>query len=520
MVIGGGWLYIGWRRALPQMGYLELFCRNYSKFSGNLQVAQRFQLKRFGPGRIRMGHQVLFSRLSLGLEMGLRLLELQALFLPLLISSPLLFVGQERLWYRLMVRVLRMGGPAFVKLGQWAASRPDVLPPALCTELGALHSKAPAHSLTWTQHILREAGLSGMLSAIDSEPVGSGAVGQVYRGVSVDGKVVAIKVLHPGVEEQVRLDLALLTLAAQLIDRLPGLAWLQLPEETKYFRHAMFQQLDLRYEAYTLTRFRRNFRASPLVSFPEPLAATQHCLIESFEGGLPIGAFTRVPDGPGSPCSALKKELASRGLQAFLQMLLWDNLVHADLHPGNMLVKFPTNPTVNTVSDAVKAYSEGHAATLVFLDTGLVTELSAKDHVNFTDLFKALVFHGDGALAGRLIIERAPENAAQYVKDPDGFCLALDQLVRPVFAGPQALLHLSDFAISPLLLHTFDLVREHHVHLHGAYTNLVMSMVCVEGLGRQLVPQLSLRPLLLSAGLQYLATSLAKTVTETVEPFL
>jgi aarF domain-containing kinase len=490
-----------------------------------MTVAQGVRLRRYAVRR-RGGHEVLFERLSSGLYVGLRLVQLQAIFVPLGVLSPMLLAGRHgrRLWYQLAVWALRLGGPTFVKLGQWAGTRPDLLPPELCRALGELHSQAPEHGMAWTRLAFRQAfgaTLDEAFAHVDAAPVGSGSVAQVYRARSRTGRLVALKVLHPGVHAQVALDLQLLGLVAGLAHRLPPLAWLQLPAEMAYFRQAMEQQLDLRFEAYTLARFRRNFARSGLAAFPEPLAAARDVLVESFEQGAPIALFTQAR--PGEPHWArMQRDLAQKGLQAFLQMLLWDNFVHADLHPGNMLVAFPDGPPVQSPEEALAAYAAGRRPALVFLDTGLVTELARQDFANFTDLFRALVFRADGRLAGRLLIERAPGDAPTRVIDADAFCDSLHRLVRPVFAagGPTGRLTLTDLAISPLLLQTFDLVRAHHVHLQGAYTNLVMSLVCVEGLGRQLAPQLGLRPLLLSAGLQYLATSLAKTVTETVEPFL
>jgi len=523
--------YFGWRKTvLPRLGYLEIFCRNYSKFSDRTVVAQRVRLGRYSKWRgRRVGHELLFDRLSASLYVSLRLAQLQAIFIPLLLFSPLVLSERSRsAWYRLAVWSLRQAGPAFVKLGQWAATRPDLLPPAFCQVLSGLHSRAPEHSIAWTRMALEEAGLDGVFDWLESKPVGSGSVAQVHRARQrKDGRLVALKVLHPGVAEHVHLDLQLLSIMAAMAHRLPTLAWLQLPSEIAYFQQAMEQQLDLRFEAYTLARFRRNFSSSRglRVSFPEPLASSRQVLVESYEAGLPIGELTKPSYEEDPGWRAMKTELAESGLKAFLQMLLWDNLVHADLHPGNMLITFPTcKDTVSSAEDAHRAYLKGHRPSIVFLDTGLVTELSGRDFDNFTDLFRALVFHADGHLAGRLMIERAKgQDASKHVRDPEGFCQAMQDLIHPVFshaAKGRHLMDLQSFAISPLLLRTFDLVREHHVHLEGAYTNLVMSLVCVEGLGRQMAPGLSLRPLLLSAGLQYLATSLAKSVTETVEPYL
>lgn len=512
-------LYLAWRKGTGRLRHIEAISQRFSKFSGQKSVGQGLYLKRYA--RREMTPQILLRSLSSVVYGGARLLELQLLFLPLFATAPLLYID-EVLWFRILRATLRMAGPSFIKLGQWAATRPDLLPLGLCRVLAELHSRAPCHSLAWSREAFRRSfgvGIESIFSEFDPEPLGSGSVAQVHRAV-MHGDEVAVKILHPHVHELFHVDLQLLATAARCLHAIPTFTWLHLPEEIAYFSRAMQQQLDLRYEAYTLSRFGRNFASSSAVAFPRPLLSSQEVLVESLETGLPIGFFTQAacsdPEWP-----AIKEEIALGGLRAFMQMLLWDNFVHADLHPGNVLVKFPGYKGDITDPEALcRAYRVGCHPTLVFLDTGLVTELSRRDFTNFTDLFKALVFKADGALAGQLIIERGPPGAATQVLDPPGFYSGMDSLVAPVFSKSSALMHLESFAISPLIFKTFDLVRQHHVRLEGAFTNLVMSLACIEGIGRDLSPQLNLRPLLLSAGLQYLASNIAQTVVETVDPFV
>lgn len=521
-------IYFAWRRALPRLGYLEIFSSNFSKFQSNKTVGRKFTLKRYAGGvpAGMVGHRLILRRISTGFFIVARLLQLQLVFLPAAASLPILLIeGRRHVWYELVVRLMKMAGPTFIKLGQWAATRPDLLPPDLCRILGQLHSRAPEHSLSWTRNIIRKSfgvELEDVFETFDGDPIGSGSVAQVHRARTKDGQDVAVKVLHPDVSELFQVDLELLNLLANLVHRIPAFTWLHIPEELSYFRSAMQQQLDLRFEAYTLAVFRRNFSQSKSVSFPEPIASAREVLVESYEDGLPISFFTRnKSDDPVWP--KMKNDVASCGLEAFLQMILWDNFVHADLHPGNMMVKFPDCPTglPRTSEEACLAYSRGYKPVLVFIDTGLITELSSKDFTNFTDLFKALILRADGYLAGQLILERGPSFGSPDVIDPEGFCRGMESIVAPIFSHrSHTLIHLENFSISPLVFKTFDLVRGHHVRLEGAFTNLVMSLICVEGVGRELTPQLSLRPVLLSAGLQYLATNIAKTVTETVQPYI
>lgn len=238
-----------------------------------------------------------------------------------------------------------------------------------------------------------------------------------------------------------------------------------------------------------------------------------------------------------------------------MQMLLWDNFVHADLHPGNIQVCFlerapagrliaaftavkrfaqrlltpgPLDLSADAAVPVLKRPDETDAAflervsaaqrpcqpQLVFLDCGLVTELSPRDFQNFTDLFKALVIDGDGRAAGRLMIERSPVEFRDCVRDPDAFCDGLSQLVEPFFSQPSRrrrllLLNpdassLTNLRMDLTLARLFSLCRQHHVRIDPAFTNLLMSLLCVDGLGRMMAPKMDLRPLLVEGALQYL----------------
>lgn len=233
--------------------------------------------------------------------------------------------------------------------------------------------------------------------------------------------------------------------------------------------------------------------------------------------------------------------MAVGGFRSFMQMLLWDNFVHADLHPGNIMIGFvrdplegwnpllkrlaigagvigrflqrivtpgplPPDPLQPIITDARDPHAH---AQLVYLDCGLVSQLGPRDFQNFTDLFKCLVLEGDGVKAGQMIIERSPQPG---VIDADGFCEQLSELlVKPVFK-PTTLVtrsRLNTLRLDRILNELFRLCREHRVRLDPAFTNLVMSLLCVEGLGRKLAPEMDLKPLLAEAALQFLVRDIS-----------
>lgn len=469
--------------------------------------------------------------MQLGMPIGIlgRMLRLALIFGPCaMLAAPLYGHGgadSRRLANRLIFWSLQVAGATFIKLGQWASTRPDLLPGDLCTVLSGLHTQAPAHAMAWNRAVIRgEFGreLEELFCEFCKEPVGSGTVAQVHRArLAGSGAEVAVKICHPRVQSQVERDLALLAIGAGLLSHLPMFRWLSLPEELHHFSLIMKQQLDLRHEAYSLAQMSRNFYTWHTVHIPMPVypLVSRRALVQTFAQGTSIGGFLSTSfDQSLSPVEAevwrqSKQSLATVGLQSFLQMLLWDNFVHADLHPGNILVRFvdrqgrirhSAGPSIELVHRIV---NEDLQPQIVYLDAGLVTQLSRRDFSNFNDLFVALVLRADGRRAGRLIIERSPDRYKSLVRDAEGFCAAMDEVVRPIFRNIN--LQLGQFAVGSALFQVFDLVRKHHVHLDGSFTNLVMSFVCVEGLGRQLAPQLNLIPFLARAALQYLVTNVS-----------
>lgn len=229
---------------------------------------------------------------------------------PVLLLLPALLLPERMgLWERMeaaVLRALERGGPCLVKLGQWASTRPDVLPLSTCRTLAALHDSVPAHTLEQTHAAIEEAfgaRVDVLFSRISASPVGSGCIAQVHEGETRAGERVAIKVLHPYVEELVSMDLLLLRLAAQAVEALVplrGLRWLALVESVECFSHFMASQLDLRTEAHNLERFRANFAAAGGgdVRFARPLR----------EEGL-VSRTVLVSPAPGPPIPSPTDEL-------------------------------------------------------------------------------------------------------------------------------------------------------------------------------------------------------------------
>lgn len=506
-----------------------------------------------------------------------RFIHLALVFGPVILTAPMLFVGAPPRrkpgkpiapgednwgalwWYGFLVKQMERAGPSFIKLGQWAASRTDLFPDALCVKMSKLHSSNHPHPFRYTKKVLQRAfGLpfDEIFEQFDDTPIGCGAIAQVYRAqlrpemlkqssaeaaavaeeleADPDREIVtsvAIKVLHPRVEKLVRRDICIMSIFANLINALPDMEWLSLPDEVAAFGGMMNQQLDLRVEASNLDRFRENFAHRPrTVSFPRPIrlgpdhvAATKEVLVEEYEDALPLKYFLRNGGGP------YDEKIANLGLDAFLEMLLLDNWTHGDLHPGNIMVRMvrpetyhiigplihrlkgdapPAEPAIPTASRRETAivhelralsgdqdkwlgrleelYDQGLVPQLVFIDAGLVTSLDETNRRNFLDLFQA-VAEFDGYRAGKLMIERCKR--PDLAIDEETFALKIQHLVLSVKSKTFSL---AKIKISDILNDVLLAVRQHHVKLEGDFVNTVISILLLEGIGRQLDPNMDL----------------------------
>ncbi|KAF3907361.1 hypothetical protein AA313_de0207668 [Arthrobotrys entomopaga] len=437
--------------------------------------------------------------------------------------------------------------------------------------MSTLHSNVAAHPFSQTKKTIEEAfngrAFDSIFLEFEEKPLGVGAIAQVYRAklnrdllpsqlvpgspspislkesahdflskVDVFVKAtprqipsgwVAIKVLHPHVERLVHRDLRIMKVFANIINTIPTLEWLSLPDEVDKFGEMMRLQLDLRIEANNLTRFRDNFKSRMSVTFPIPYTgySTRQVLVEEFAHGIPLEMILQLGGG------TYQKQIADTGLDAFLHMLLIDNFAHADLHPGNILIRFykPISTSIwswfhihttahaayenvsdqekdafQATKDAVsrliplkdhpvewkkeltKLNLEGFKPQLIFIDTGLVTELSPINRQNFLDLFTA-VAEFDGYKAGELMVNRCRQPSA--VVDKDVFCLRMQHLVLEVKGKTFTL---GKIKIADVLSEVMSMIRSHHVRLEGDFINVVVSILLLEGIGRRLDPSIDI----------------------------
>jgi ubiquinone biosynthesis protein len=260
-------------------------------------------------------------------------------------------------------------GATFIKLGQVMSSRPDLFEPQIIDQLRRLQDRLPPFSFRRARATV-EAQLGRPLADVfadfEPRPVAAASVAQVHRAHLRDGREVAVKVLRPGVRRQVERDKQMLLGGARLLALRPRWRANDPVGHTRHFVEAIYDQTDLRIEAANYRRFRDNFAGRPNVSFPEVIEELSgECVLTmQFVRGAKIDALPATMD------AGRKAKLAETVRMTMFQMCFEDGFVHADLHPGNMVVQDDD--------------------TLVIFDAGLAKLLHEDVLIQFIDMSKCL----------------------------------------------------------------------------------------------------------------------------------
>eukprot|EP00850_Spirogloea_muscicola_P004726 SM000020S06076 [mRNA] locus=s20:890226:896111:+ [translate_table: standard] len=450
------------------------------------------------------------------LALALRASWLLLHFAPLLLAGPLLYAlsrytGERRLrstiWQMLRYALERCGA-AFIKWGQWSATREDIFPEDMCRCLGRLHDRAPTHSYRETcdavfHHLGRP--VEDIFEHFDSQPCASGSIAQVHRATlkAAEGSHlvdVAVKVRHPAVALQIWQDFQIIAALVDFAHRLPYLRWLNLRQSVEQFSHTMTAQADLRFEARNLLRFHANFQGLHQVAIPRlvPHLVSEGVIVESFERGAPLHKFLHSHSTLNTQAcmaeqlfaskrsqgllafSSLVGQIAAVGVDTYLKMMLTDNFVHTDLHPGNILARM----TDTAAACGAEAGRQGKLQ-LVLLDFGLAEELSPRVRHHFLS-FISMIGLGNGRAAARHLLAFSwPQR--QQCPSPKELADDMDNLfIR------NCNLAVSQIDLNHILKQVLGLCRKHEVTINATYASLVIAVCVLVGFANALDPKLSI----------------------------
>jgi ubiquinone biosynthesis protein len=355
-------------------------------------------------------------------------------------------------------------GPIFVKFGQVLSTRRDLLPLDIADELAKLQDQVPPFDPELAvAEIERSLGkpLGELFLKFEKSPVASASIAQVHLAFLHDGREVAVKVLRPDVEREIAKDVALLETAAGLAERLWADGRRLKPREVvaEFARH-LDDELDLMREAASASQLRRNFADSPLLAVPEvhwDLCAQRVMVMERMHGT------------PISQVKVLREKnidipaLAKAGVEIFFTQVFRDGFFHADMHPGNILV-----------ADDGK---------YVALDFGIMGTLTEVDKNYLAQNFLAF-FNRDYRRVAQAHLDAGWVPAGTRV---DAFEAAIRAVCEPIFARP-----LKEIYFGRLLLRLFQTSRRFNVEIQPQLVLLQKTLLNIEGLGRELDPELDL----------------------------
>ena len=359
-------------------------------------------------------------------------------------------------------------GPIFVKFGQAISTRRDLLPPDIADELAKLQDAVPPFPADEAIAIIEgayDAPVDDVFERFDTEPLAAASIAQVHTAKLSTGHEVIVKVLRPGVEAQIERDLAVLRTIAGLADRYwehgKRLRPLEVVDE---YADTIIDELDLMREAGNTAQLKRNFQGSDMLYVPDIFwdYCRPEVLVQERIYGTPISDMETLR-GAGTNIQVL----AENGVEIFFTQVFRHNFFHADMHPGNIFV-ITTDPQ-----------RPKYAA----VDFGIVGTLSPEDQRYLAENFLAF-FDRDYHRIAKLHLDSGwvPEGTRV-----DQLETAIRTVCEPIFNKP-----LAEISFAQLLMRLFRVAQRFDVEVQPQMILLHKTLFNIEGLGRQLYPQLDL----------------------------
>jgi ubiquinone biosynthesis protein len=365
-------------------------------------------------------------------------------------------------------RALEDLGPIFVKFGQVVSTRRDLLPPDIADELAKLQDRVPPFDGELAKARI-ETSLGRPVSAIfrnfEVTPLAAASIAQVHAAALPDGREVVVKVLRPGMRAAIDLDLEVLYALAGLAEEFwPESRRLRPREVVAEYEKTILNELDLMREAGNASQLKRNFAGSTLLHVPEVYwdLCRQDVMVMERIRGVQISEVARLRElGTDIP------KLAENGVEIFFTQVFRHNFFHADMHPGNIFVDVsdPKNPRYAAV------------------DFGIVGTLDPRDQLYLAGNFLAF-FERDYRKVAVLHLESGWVPAGARVDELES---AVRTVCEPIFDKP-----LKDISFGIVLLHLFEIARRYEMQVQPQLILLQKTLLNIEGLGRQLYPELDL----------------------------
>jgi ubiquinone biosynthesis protein len=363
-------------------------------------------------------------------------------------------------------------GPMFVKFGQLLSTRRDLLPADIADELARLQDRVPPFDSELAMREI-ERGLGrrivDVFSSFDPTPVASASIAQVHLAVlahgTYAGREVAVKVLRPGMRRVIDRDLQLMDAAAVLVEHLwrdgPRLRPHDVVDE---FRKTLHDELDLTREAANASQLRRNFAGSAQLRIPEMLwdYCSESVLVMERMHGVPISQVDRLREA-----GVDLKKLSRDGVEIFFTQVFRDGFFHADMHPGNIYV----------------SVDPAELGRYVALDFGIVGTLTDTDRDYLARNFLAF-FQRDYRRVATTHLESGWVPRGTRVDELES---AIRAVCEPIFDRP-----LKDISFGQVLIRLFSTSRRFNVEIQPQLLLLQKTLLNIEGLGRQLDPDLDL----------------------------
>lgn len=365
-------------------------------------------------------------------------------------------------------RTLEELGPVFIKFGQMLSTRRDLLPTDIANELAKLQDDVPPFNPQQSTAIIEDAlgkPVSELFASFDPQPMASASVAQVHAAILHSGEEVVVKVVRPDIEPVIRQDLALMHTLAGLLHRyFPDGHRLRPREVVSDYEITILDELDMKREAANASQLRRNFADSRLLYVPEVHwdYTRRNVFVMERIHGIPVTNLEELRDR-GTDL----KLLAERGVETFFTQVFRDSFFHADMHPGNIFV------------DATDPADPRYIA----IDCAIIGTLSDFDQYYLARNLLA-IFHRDYRECAQLHVECGwvpPGTRAHEFES------AMRAVCEPVFEKP-----IAEISFAQLLVYLFRTARRFNMEVQPSLVLLQKTLLNIEGLGRQLYPELDL----------------------------